>query len=108
MPDIPLKSISVRDVRQLRQAADLLADTANHHRATLVRQMGFKRYIFNALGTAAREPVTGCQFLWPDGTAESVTDENTCLLGEHLFARVQRGQDLPQAVITPDGRKYYL
>ena len=47
-------SVSVRDIRQLRQTADFLENTADLHRAALIEQLGLKRYILlDAVGGIA-------------------------------------------------------
>jgi hypothetical protein len=100
-----LDSVSIGGVRNLRQAADTLVDTADRQRAALIRQLGLKRYIFNALGQAAHEPAAGCRLEWPD-RVETVNGARG-RLGEYLYARAQEERQLPQAVVV-DGEKYYL
>ena len=91
----------------MRRAADVLSASADWHRSQLVNQLGFKRYIFSVLGAAARESAAGCQLLWPGGATEPVLNASTPL-GDYLATRTEEEQDLPQAVITADGKKYYL
>jgi hypothetical protein len=100
-----LKSLRISDVRNLRQAADTLVDTADQHRAILIDQLGLKRYIFNALGQAAHCLADDSQLVWPEGK-ESI-DGDGAKLGDYLFARTQAEQRLPQAVLV-GGKKYYL
>lgn len=106
-PDLPPdhEPLGVRDVRNLRQAADTLADTADQHRSALIRQLGLRRYIFNALGKAAHLPANDARLVWPEGS-ESV-DGSDARLGDYLYTRAQREHRLPQAVVA-DGKKYYL
>jgi hypothetical protein len=92
-------------VRELRRAADALASTADYHRAILIDRFGHKRYIFNTLGMAAHLAADGARLVWPDGMEQ--IECNGAKLGDYLYARVQEGQDLPEAVIL-DGKKYYL
>jgi hypothetical protein len=98
-------SLSVHDIREMRKAADTLANTANWHRAALIDRLGLKRYIFNALNEAAHRPANAAQLVWPEGV-ESIEDDGV-KLGDHLFLRAQVEQRLPQAVLV-DGKKYYL
>ena len=98
-------SVSVRDIRQLRQTADFLENIADLHRAALIEQLGLKRYIYNALGKAAHQSANGAQLVWSKGT-ETVRG-NSVKLGEHLYAIAQNEHLLPQAVVV-DGKKYYL
>jgi hypothetical protein len=97
--------VGVRDVRNLRQAADTLADTADQHRAALIDRLGLKRYIFNALGSAAHRTADGARLVWPDGTEQ--VEGNGAKLGDYLYTRAQLGHDLPRAVMVDD-KKYHL
>jgi hypothetical protein len=98
-------SLNVHDIREMRKAADTLASTANWHRAVLIDQLGLKRYIFNVLGQAAHHSSAGCLLLWPDAVER--VDDTGANLGEYLYARAQKEQRLPQAILT-DGEKFYL
>ena len=97
--------LGVRDVRNLRQAADTLVDTADQHRSALIRQLGLKRYIFNALGKAAHWQADGARLVWPEGTEP--VDGRSGKLGEYLYTRAQKERRLPRAVVV-GGKKYYL
>ncbi len=97
--------MKIKDIRQLRWVADLLADNADRCRETLIAQLGPKRYIFNALGKAAHRPARDVQLVWPDGI-ESI-DGTSAKLGDYLFTQMQAEQPLPQAVLIDD-KKYYL
>jgi len=92
------ETISVRDIRQMRQTADLLANSADLHRTALIEHLGLKRYIFNALGRAAHRSTAGVQLVWSTG-AETI-GQNSAKLGDYLYARAQAEQRLPQAAIT--------
>ena len=105
MRNLETDTMKIKDIRQLRWVADLLADNADRCRETLIAQLGLKRYIFNALGKAAHHPASGAQLVWLDGT-ESI-DGSSAKLGDYLFTRAQAEQPLPQAVLI-DGKKYYL
>jgi hypothetical protein len=95
----------VRGIRWLRQTADFLSSDADQRRAMLIQQLGLKRYIFNVLGQAAHHPSAGCLLLWPDAVER--VDDTGANLGEYLYARAQKEQRLPQAILT-DGEKFYL
>jgi hypothetical protein len=97
--------VRIKNIRQLRQTADFLADNADQHRAVLIDRLGLKRYIFNALGSAAHRPANNAQLVWPDGTEQ--VEANGARLGDYLYARAQREHDLPRAVVV-DGKKYHL
>ena len=99
------KSLGVHDVRNLRRAADTLADTADQHRAALIDRLGLKRYIFNALGSVAHQPASGCEIVWPDGV-EHVNGVRA-KLGDYLYAKAHKTHDLPQAILVGD-KKFYL
>ena len=98
--------LRIRDIRQLRQTADFLASNADQHRAQLIEKLGLKRYVFNALGNAAHQPAAGSKLLWSDDV--ETVDGVDVSLGEFVFSRAQKEHDLPQAVLTQDGKKYYL
>lgn len=98
-------AVRIKDIRQLRQTADFLADNADQHRAALIDQLGLKRYIFNALGKAAHRTADGAQLVWPAGTEQ--VEGNGAKLGAYLYARAQKEHHLPQAVVV-NGQKYYL
>ena len=100
-----MNPLGVCKVRKLREAADTLDDTADQHRAALIDQLGLKRYIFNALGSAAHRIADGAQLVWPDGT-EQIEGSGT-KLGEYLHKRAREEQRLPHAVLV-GGQKYYL
>lgn len=99
------KPEGVLGVRWLRQMADYLSHNAEQHRAALIEQLGLKRYIFNALGSAAHRTADGAQLVWPDGTEQ--VEGSGAKLGEYLYERAREEQRLPQAVLV-GGRKYYL
>jgi len=102
---VPGQPLGVRDVRNLRRAADTLVDTADQHRSALIRQLGLKRYIFNALGKAAHRPAHDARLVWPEGTEP--VDGRSVKLGEYLYTRAQKERRLPRAVVV-GGKKYYL
>ena len=104
--DTSAKPYTIRQVRQLRQAADILDDNADQHRVALIAQLGLKRYLFSILGPMAHRPAHGTRLLWPDRTER--IDDTTATLGEWLCRQAQQTLDLPQAVLTDDGQKYYL
>jgi hypothetical protein len=104
--DSILKSVSIRNIRQLRQTADFLADNADQLRIVLVEELGLKRYVFNALGSVAHQPAAGSRLVWSDSV--EIVDGADVSLGEFVFVRSQEEHDLPQAILTGDGRKYYL
>jgi hypothetical protein len=97
--------VTIRDIRRLRKTADFLTNNADQHRIALIQHLGLKRYIFNVLGQTAHHPSAGCLLLWPDAV-ERVNDTGANL-GEYLYARAQKEQRLPQAILT-DGEKFYL
>jgi hypothetical protein len=99
------KPEGVLGVRWLRQTADYLSSNADQHRVALIEQLGLKRYIFNALGSAAHRSADGAQLVWPDGIEQ--IEESGAKLGEYLHERAREEQRLPQAVLV-GGQKYYL
>jgi hypothetical protein len=87
----------IKDIRWLREMADFLVNNANRHHATLIAQLGLKRYIFNALGKAAHQSADSTQLVWPDDTEQ--VEGSGAKLGEYLYTKYQKKQRLPQAIL---------